>query len=511
MAEGAGHAVKAAKEQADVQLRAQLSRAPSEPELDGQVPAEAVSSIELPSALARMGDSSRASALTSLQRAAGNGAVDWLVSESAHSQAQPRFNLSVQRAVAFAPAIALTDKDYDAIAEQVHKAIEGLGTDEQAVYSALEKLGKDQTGIDKLKQVYKTKYRVDLEDDIRGDFSGRELQLALELINIKDDKKKSDLVGTVPATDAEYKTAADKLYGAMKGMGTNTEILDGVLMPFNRDKAKLDRLKDVYKNQEPGGGLTGKGLEADINDEWGLSKNELSYALYLLNAPPPGTLHTSATVSTAGPEGFADAVPGGAVSAHTGAKFRVGGTDVPDGFSIGYEGGLASESHWLQFIWREIIVTDAAGADSSLNDSITTSSKTPYNLTTDPGSPNYNTDSKQAGGNPFYESSFSTNRTAEATTMFDYPAPMNHLVNREFAKGATKVISRAHFNTFLIRDYKTLERVSVDVEWVFNGPIAGGSPPAPRTQTVSGGAADKLPSDMKDVLVAQYPHFSYIQ
>src|SRR2546430_12111437 len=47
--------------------------------------------------------------MQSLQRTAGNAAVERLVA---------------QRAVAMAPAIALTNKDIDAIAEQVHTAIE---------------------------------------------------------------------------------------------------------------------------------------------------------------------------------------------------------------------------------------------------------------------------------------------------------------------------------------------------------------------------------------------------
>ena len=407
----------------------------------------------------------------------------------------------MQRAVAFAPAIAVTDKDIEALADQVHTAIEGLGTDEEGVYSALQKLGKDQPTINRLKKKYKDKYKADLEADIRGDFSGKELQLALELINIKADAKQAALVGQMPATDAEFKAAAKALYAAMKGMGTKIETLYGVLIPFNRDKAALDKLKAVYQT-ELAGGLTGKGLEADIKDEWGLSKNEESYALYLLNAPPPGTPHAGPALTAAGAEAFKTTVPGGELSARTGASM---GAPYDQMYSLGYKGGLANESHWLQFIWREVCVTDAKGKNSRLADSITTTGGT-CNLTTDPDAPNYNTDSASPTS-PFYEAGGMHGRTDDSITMFDMPAPATAFVTREFAGGAKKVVSRAHFNTFLVRDYKVLQQVKVDVEWTF---VTAASPP--RVQSArSEGDADSLPKDMKLRLVAQYPLFAYIK
>src|SRR3989442_12756397 len=77
---------------------------------DAAVVGDALSLANPGLAMGDMGGTHQIAMLQSLQRTAGNAAVEHLVA---------------QRAVAMAPAIALTDKDIDAIAEQVHTAIEG--------------------------------------------------------------------------------------------------------------------------------------------------------------------------------------------------------------------------------------------------------------------------------------------------------------------------------------------------------------------------------------------------
>lgn len=73
--------------------------------------------------------------------------------------------------------------DYNALAEQIHEAIDGWGTDEDAVYRALEAVRGDYQGITELQRVYQSKYGVSLLADIRGDFSGGELARCMELLN----------------------------------------------------------------------------------------------------------------------------------------------------------------------------------------------------------------------------------------------------------------------------------------------------------------------------------------
>src|SRR2546425_320129 len=124
---------------------------------DAAVVGDALSLANPGLAMGAMGGAHQIAMLQSLQRTAENAAVEHLVA---------------QRAVAMAPAIALTDKDIDAIAEQVHTAIEGLGTDEEAVYSALEKLGKNQPMINKMKASYKTQFKADRQG-ARGRHQGR--------------------------------------------------------------------------------------------------------------------------------------------------------------------------------------------------------------------------------------------------------------------------------------------------------------------------------------------------
>ena len=96
-----------------------------------------------------------------------------------------RAEVKLMRDVAVSEAANLLPPlDYKRIADQIHEAIAGLGTDEEAVYRALQKLGRNQTAIDELKRVYLKEHKVPLLDDIYDDFSGTELEYALQLLNM---------------------------------------------------------------------------------------------------------------------------------------------------------------------------------------------------------------------------------------------------------------------------------------------------------------------------------------
>jgi annexin-like protein len=423
--------------------------------------------------------------VATLQRSVGNAAVATLLRADG-----PRLMRLV----------TLTADDETALCEQLHDAMAGWGTDERKIYVSLQKLGKDATAIAALKKAYKDKYGDDLEAELRSEMSGEELRLALDLIGIVEDTSKGAMVGSAPTTPEGFKRAAAALYGAMKGWGTDEEAIFAALIPFNRDAASLATLSTTYST-EHSGGLTGKGLEADLNDE--LSGDELSYALFLLNAPPPRAATGAPGVAAPGTEVHTGKVEGGTVSVRTGTQLTAGG--LAEGYSVGYKGGLSDESAWLQFIWREIEVEDPVRGDFRLDQTITTSGGT-YKLTTDPDDPHYNTDTA-SGTDPFYEAAGMSDRTADSSTMYDMPSPMDHLVKAQLAAGATKVTSRAHFNTFLIRDYRAIYRVTVDVEWVFTSAAT-----PPRTQRVTGTSkVDGLPSGIRARLVEQFPKFAYIE
>jgi hypothetical protein len=389
----------------------------------------------------------------------------------------------------------LDEDDFDALAEQVHAAIDGWGTDEEGVYVALQKLNRDPAAIQSLKDKYEEKYDTTLENDLRGDFSRDELRFALELIGIQEDPCNSMIDAAAPSTAEEFAIAITRLKTAMEGGGTDEEAIFATLLPFNRNAADLSRLKSDYQVD------AGRELADDLTSE--MSDSELAYALYLLNAPPPETSLSAPGITLNGAEQASESVNGGNVSVRTGDELT--GTAHNDLFSLGFDGALADESRWLQFIWREIIVTGADGAEYRLNDTINTTGGS-YNLTDDPADPHYNTDSADASS-PFYEAAGLAGRTAEATTIYDMPGAPDAFVRRELLAGATGAVARAHFHSFLIRDFRPIFGVDITVEWTY---VDANTPP--RVQSVENASTpSSLPSGMKARLVEQYPNFAYIE
>ena len=87
--------------------------------------------------------------------------------------------------------------DYVAIATRIRDAIEGLGTDEDAIYSALGRLGQDQTRITALTTAYRTLTGRTLDSDLADDLSGGELARAQRLLRPPDRRQQIEtLLGT---------------------------------------------------------------------------------------------------------------------------------------------------------------------------------------------------------------------------------------------------------------------------------------------------------------------------
>jgi hypothetical protein len=200
--------------------------------------------------------------LIALQQTIGNEAVARLVQRRAR-EGEPR---TLARTVA-------ETLDYDRLVERIHDAIAGLGTDEEAVYSALQMCQGDATAIAELKSRYLTKYSESLEDAIRGDFSGTELEYALQLLNAGTPGS-AQAIGSVPANAAEWKAAASRLRDAVEGWGTDEEAIYAVLRPLNRDPALIDQLGSTYFAEYS------ENMIDRIKEE--MSDEELDYALYLL-------------------------------------------------------------------------------------------------------------------------------------------------------------------------------------------------------------------------------------
>jgi Domain of unknown function (DUF4157)/Annexin len=396
---------------------------------------------------------------------------------------------------------ALTTADFNALAEALHNAMDRWGTDEEAIYSALQKIERDPAAIRTLRTTYQTRFGKDLETEIRDEMSGSELDFALELLGIQP-RSGSAISASPPNTPSQFEAAARRLDAAMDILGTDEEAIYATLLPLNHDQGLLMQLKTTYQR------LIGRSLEDDIRDE--MSGNELAYALYLLNAPPSAAPQGSfQTVPGSGtpPAKVPPAVEGGQVSVLTGANYPTssGGTGSVT-FAVAYQGGLAADTRWLQFIWREVEVTAADGTVSLLSDPVTIGART-YSLTTNQKSPIYSVDSRSAT-DPFYEASTSTaRREPDLTLIADAPTPLKVIVAREFGKGASGVVSRAHFEIYLIRDYRTLYHVGIDIEHPFRNASSHGTIRSIRvTETVT-----ELPSNLRTTLIQNYPTFSYIQ
>ncbi len=164
--------------------------------------------------------------------------------------------------------------DYERLAREIHEATEGWGTDEERVYGALQRLQRNPVAITRLEQEYVARYGRDLEEVIRDEFSGEELEYTLQLIG-RGSAVSTQRVETIPANNAQWQAAARRLRAAMEGLGTDEEGVFAVLTPFSRNATLLNQLQMVYAAL-----YNGESLHDQIVEE--MSGSELDYALYLL-------------------------------------------------------------------------------------------------------------------------------------------------------------------------------------------------------------------------------------
>jgi hypothetical protein len=142
-----------------------------------------------------------------LQGEVGNRAVTTML-QAGRATAEPRVQrhptATIDAQVGVEPGTgtgtpAPAGPDYAALAKQIQNAIEGLGTDEEAVYAALGQCDRDATKIDALKAAYLALTSRTLVADIDDDFSGSEYKRAMKLITppnrqelIETEMKKTD-------------------------------------------------------------------------------------------------------------------------------------------------------------------------------------------------------------------------------------------------------------------------------------------------------------------------------
>lgn len=108
-------------------------------------------------------------------------------------------------------------------AETIHKAVQGMGTDEKAINQVLGHRTKEQ--IQEIAKAYHEHYKTSLLSDIKGDTSGNYKRLLISLINTPVQNKK------------------ELILRATKGLGTTEKYLVDVLAPCSNHE-----IIELYQN-----------------------------------------------------------------------------------------------------------------------------------------------------------------------------------------------------------------------------------------------------------------------
>uniref|UniRef100_H2SWN5 Annexin n=1 Tax=Takifugu rubripes TaxID=31033 RepID=H2SWN5_TAKRU len=138
--------------------------------------------------------------------------------------------------------------EYDA--SQLHKALKGAGTDDDALIEILASRTGDQ--IKDIIKVYKKEFGAKLEKDICGDTSGYYQKLLVILLQVQKIKKRLD--------EKKIEKDAKDLFAAGEGkFGTDEETLIKII--GNRSEEHLRKVFDTYKK------LYGSDIEDSIEGE----------------------------------------------------------------------------------------------------------------------------------------------------------------------------------------------------------------------------------------------------
>lgn len=149
--------------------------------------------------------------------------------------------------------VALMTEPIEFQAKQLHKAISGLGTDENTLVEILGVHNNDE--VVKIAQAYEGLYQRSLETDIKGDTSGTLKRLLVGLSTGCRDE--SDIVDE----DAAFKDAQDLLQaGELLFAGTEESVFNAVFCQRN-----LPQLKRIFEKYEE---IVGHSIEKAIENEF---------------------------------------------------------------------------------------------------------------------------------------------------------------------------------------------------------------------------------------------------
>jgi Domain of unknown function (DUF4157) len=204
--------------------------------------------------------------------------------------------------------------------------------------------------------------------------------------------------------------------------------------------------------------------------------------------------------------------PTGTVEVRKGVDVEVSKGRVESNLlSIEYTGMAAGKTEWLQFLWLEMTATTPKGPARVSGSVPTTSGAIPFSTA---AAPTWAVDS--GPGNPFYAAGGALAiRQSNALAIFDRPggASAGPLANAVFGAGlgATSVTFTGHFDTYLIRDGKTIYHVPWSASTVFTQ-SKGSLVTAPVTYALGKpGNVTALDPALRGVLHAAYPAYKHIQ
>lgn len=201
--------------------------------------------------------------VSALQGAAGNRATAQAIADRRGLQRRAMPGIAVQREMAGAQVHAL--------AHRLHEAMEGWGTDEEAVYGALS--GRTPEDISLIRDAYLLDFGHGLQGDIDEEFSGSELARVNGLLQgIAAPSAEAGAAEQGAAATQRAREAARHLREAMEGWGTEEDEIFNVLE--GRDQEEILAIEREYL------ALGGSHLDRDLADE--LSGNDLRHAMELL-------------------------------------------------------------------------------------------------------------------------------------------------------------------------------------------------------------------------------------
>ena len=162
---------------------------------------------------------------------------------------------------------------YTRLANQIFEAIDGPGTDEEAIYRALEALDRHPAAVAELKRVYKRNHDIVLLEDLEDDLDGNELEFALELMGLGTGTGTRRVNRAAPTEPLGLTEAAARLHEAFAG-DTDEEAAYAVLVPFRKRTLPLQREYQAQYKED---------LRDRLVEE--MSGSQLDYALSLFETP----------------------------------------------------------------------------------------------------------------------------------------------------------------------------------------------------------------------------------